>query len=139
MTLLRALFLCILVASGVAGANEEVPMIECKSAYGFADSVSRLKSALQAAGMTIFAEIDHAAGAEQAGMRMPPTLVLIYGNPKGGTPLMLQDPKLALDLPLRVLVRQDAAGGVLIAYHPMPQLAKAQELIRTAIGLSPKD
>jgi uncharacterized protein (DUF302 family) len=68
--------------------------------------------------MTIFARIDHAAGAREVGMAMPPAVVLIYGNPRGGTPVMLAAPHAALDLPLRVLVREDLDGRVLIGYHP---------------------
>jgi len=69
--------------------------------------------------MTVFARIDHAAGAKEAGMTMPPTVVLLYGNPRGGTPIMLASPLAALDLPLRVLVREDNEGHSLVSFHPI--------------------
>jgi uncharacterized protein (DUF302 family) len=91
--------------------------IEHQSSYGFEPTVDRISAALQGAGITIFARIDHRAAAQTAGLQMPPTVVLIYGNPKGGTPLMNQAPTLALDLPLRVLIREDAAGKTQVAFH----------------------
>ena len=101
-----------------AGAIEHV------SPWPFAPTLDRLTQAITAAGMTIFARIDHAAGAREAGMEMPPTIVLIYGNPKGGTPIMLAEPRAALDLPLRVLVRQDATGRVVMSFHPVASQLK---------------
>lgn len=91
--------------------------IEQQSSYGFEPTVERISAALQGAGATIFARIDHRAAAQSVGLQMPPTVVLIYGNPKGGTPLMNQAPTLALDLPLRVLIREDASGKTQVAFH----------------------
>jgi len=88
------------------------------SPLGFASTVDRLVDAIARAGMTLLARIDHAAGARASGLDMPPTEVLIYGNPKGGTPIMLAAPQAALDLPLRVLVREDPSGRTVIAFHP---------------------
>jgi uncharacterized protein (DUF302 family) len=96
--------------------------LEYASAWGFKPTIDLLISAIEAAGMSIFATIDHAAGASHAGMAMPPTVVLIYGDPKGGTPLMLEAPQAALDLPLKVLVRQDENGRTLILFHPIADL-----------------
>ncbi len=96
--------------------------LEYASAWGFEPTIDRLTLAIEAANMSIFATIDHSAGARQAGMSMPPTTVLIYGNPKGGTPLMLDAPQAALDLPLKVLVRQDESGRTLILFHPIAEL-----------------
>jgi uncharacterized protein (DUF302 family) len=93
-------------------------LAEHLSPVGFAATIDRLIDAIGRAGMTVFARIDHAAGARAAGMAMPPTQVLIYGSPRGGTPIMLAAPLAALDLPLRVLVREDAQGRTLIAFHP---------------------
>jgi uncharacterized protein (DUF302 family) len=93
--------------------------VEFASADAFAPSIERLVQAIEAQGMTVFARIDHAAGARHVGMVMPPTVVLIYGNPRGGTPLMLAAPQAALDLPLRILIREDSDGRVLIAFHPV--------------------
>ena len=93
-------------------------IVEHISPLGFAATLDRLVDAIARAGMTVFARIDHAAGARAAGMDIPPTEVLIYGSPKGGTPLMIAAPQAALDLPLRVLVRQDFADGTVVAFHP---------------------
>jgi uncharacterized protein (DUF302 family) len=95
---------------------------EFPSALDFKQTLAMLKQTIEKAGMILFAEIDHAAGARQVEMTMPPTVVLIYGHPKGGTPIMLAAPQAALDLPLRVLVRQDADGRVLVALHPIAPL-----------------
>lgn len=91
---------------------------EYVSSVEFALTLERLEQGIAKAGMTVFARIDHAAGAREFGMEMPPTTLLLYGSPRGGTPIMLAAPQAALDLPLRVLVRQDAKGQVRIAFHP---------------------
>jgi uncharacterized protein (DUF302 family) len=75
---------------------------EMSSAIPFSRMLEILTSAIEHAGMTVFARIDHAAGALLSGLRMPPSVVLIYGNPAGGTPVMLASPRAALDLPLSV-------------------------------------
>jgi uncharacterized protein (DUF302 family) len=85
----------------------------------FASTLERMTKAITDAGLTIFARIDHAAGARDAGLTMPPATVLIYGHAKGGTPIMLAAPQAALDLPLRVLVRQREDGKTVIAFHPI--------------------
>ena len=121
--------------------------VEHKSSVGFQDTLDRLEAAIQKAGMTVFARIDHAAGAKAVGLSMLPATVLIYGQARGGTPLMQADPAAALDLPLRALVREDAAGQTLLAFHPVQQmltsyripgellagLAKAQQLLVNAV------
>lgn len=94
-------------------------IVEHASPLRFQETVERLAKAIAEHGMTIFARIDHAANARDAGMTMPPAMVLIYGNGKGGTPIMLATPLAALDLPLRVLVRERADGKVVIAFHPI--------------------
>ncbi len=92
--------------------------VEHISPLGFHATIDRLVTAIGKAGLTLFARIDHAAGARAAGLSMPPAEVLIYGSPKGGTPIMLAVPQVALDLPLRVLVREDSHGRTFIAFHP---------------------
>lgn len=101
---------------------------EIRSAHDFSTTVAKLEQALTGAGMTIFARIDHQAAAAGVGMTMQPATVLVYGNPKGGTPMMQAAPRLALDLPLKVLVRQDEAGGVLVDFHPAPTLLEGTDL-----------
>jgi uncharacterized protein (DUF302 family) len=81
------------------------------------DTVEKLKEILQARGVTLFAVIDHSGEAAKVGMKMPPTKLLIFGNPKGGTPLMLAAPSSAIDLPLKILVAEDAAGKVWVSYN----------------------
>lgn len=76
------------------------------SRYGFRETITRLEQAIQAKGMKVFARIDHQAAAQEAGLQMQPATVLIFGAPKAGTPLMVKDPALALQLPLRVLVTE---------------------------------
>jgi uncharacterized protein (DUF302 family) len=79
--------------------------------------VENLKTILQAKGVTLFALVDHSGEAEKVGMQMPATKLLIFGNPKAGTPLMLAAPSVAIDLPLKILVWQDAQGKVWLSYN----------------------
>jgi uncharacterized protein (DUF302 family) len=81
------------------------------------DTVQKLEAILQAKGVKLFALIDHSGEAEKAGMRMRPAKVLIFGNPKAGTPLMLESPGIAIDLPLRILVTEDESGKVRISWN----------------------
>src|SRR5579863_1488759 len=80
-------------------------------------TVKKLEEMLQAKGVKVFTVIDHSGEAEKAGLRMPPTKVVIFGNPKAGTPLMLASPSIAIDLPLKVLVWEDANGKARISYN----------------------
>jgi len=105
----------------MSGASAE-DTVRLESAYSFLDTLARLRSALQGKGFTIFATIDHRAGALSVGLDMPPTTVLIYGNPKGGTPLMLAAPDFALELPLRVLVREGGDGKTYVTFNPSTTL-----------------
>src|SRR5262249_18207049 len=79
--------------------------------------VAKLEQMLQAASVKLFAVIDHSGEAAGAGLKMNPTKLLIFGNPKAGTPLMVAAPSIAIDLPLKILVSQDAAGKVWISYN----------------------
>jgi uncharacterized protein (DUF302 family) len=81
------------------------------------ETVDRIKTLLQSKGIKLFAVIDHSGEAEAIGIKMPPTKLLIFGNPKGGTPLMLASPTVAIDLPLKLLVWQDARGDRWISYN----------------------
>ena len=80
-------------------------------------TVARLKAVLQEKGIKLFALIDHSGEAEKAGMRMTPTKMLMFGNPKGGTPLMLSDPHTAIDLPLKILIWEDTHGKTWVSYN----------------------
>jgi uncharacterized protein (DUF302 family) len=92
------------------------------------ETVEKLKEILQAKGVTLFAMIDHSGEAEKVGMKMPPTKLLIFGNPKGGTPLMLAAPTSAIDLPLKILVSQDAAGKAWVSYNSSAYLKERHGL-----------
>ena len=81
------------------------------------ETVDKLRGILQAKNVTLFAVIDHSGEAAKVGMKMPNTKLLIFGNPKGGTPLMLAAPSVAIDLPLKILVAEDAQGKVWISYN----------------------
>ena len=87
------------------------------SNHSVEQTVDRLKNILEARGVTLFALIDHGGEAEKVGMKMLPTKLLIFGNPKSGTPLMLASPSIALDLPLKILVWQDNQGTVWLSYN----------------------
>jgi uncharacterized protein (DUF302 family)/uncharacterized membrane protein YidH (DUF202 family) len=80
-------------------------------------TVDRLKNVLQSKGVALFALIDHSGEAEKVGIKMPPTKLLIFGSPKAGTPLMLAAPSIAIDLPLKILVSEDAQGKAWVSYN----------------------
>lgn len=90
---------------------------EIHSKHSVEETVGKLKGILQAKGVTIFGVVDHSGEAEKVGMKMPPTKLIIFGNPKAGTPLMLAAPSVAIDLPLKILVREDEDGKVWISYN----------------------
>jgi len=94
------------------------------SAHDFAATVEKLESILKAKGLIIFAKIDFSGDAKRAGLEMPPTQMLIFGNPKGGTPVMVAAPSAALDLPLKVLIAQDVLGKVSLSYNSPEYLAE---------------
>ena len=85
-------------------------------------TVEKLKMILQAKNVRLFALVDHSGEARKAGMQMPNTKLLIFGNPAGGTPAMVAAPTLALDLPLKILVWEDAEGKVWISYNSIEYL-----------------
>jgi len=113
------------LALGVSGASDPtVPAVEKGegivtklSNHSVDETVVKLKSMLQTKGVTLFALIDHSGEAAKVGLKMPDTKLLIFGNPKGGTPLMLASPSIAIDLPLKILVAEDAQGKVWISYN----------------------
>ena len=93
------------------------------SAYGFVETLARLDSALERRQLEIFARFDHSGAARRIGLDMPDTQVVVFGNPKSGTPLMLASPLAALDLPLRVLVAVDG-GQAVVSYIAPSYLAE---------------
>jgi uncharacterized protein (DUF302 family) len=95
-----------------------------KSVHGPQDTMNRLEAAVKAKGMAVFARIDHSAGASAVGLSLRPTEVLIFGNARGGTPLMQAAQSIGIDLPLKALVWQDASGSTWLSYNDPAWLAK---------------
>jgi len=91
-------------------------LVTVASNHGATETIDRLEAALKSKGVTIFARIDHAAGAKAAGMQLRPTQLLIFGNPKAGTPLMQANQLIGIALPLKALAWQDAAGRMWLSY-----------------------
>jgi len=100
-------------------------IVDVPSNHSVDETVERVKGILQSKGVALFALIDHSGEAEKVGMKMPPTKLLIFGNPKGGTPLMLAAPSVAIDLPLKILVWQDGQGKVWLSYNS-PEYLRAR-------------
>lgn len=98
------------------------------SHWGPKETLDRLEAEVKAKGLTVFARIDHAAGAAAVGMTLLPTAVLIFGNAKGGTPLMQSSQLIGIDLPLKVLVWQDTSGKTWLSYYDPSTLAQRHGL-----------
>jgi uncharacterized protein (DUF302 family) len=92
-------------------------IVDTPSNHSVEQTVEKLKGILQAKEVTLFAQVDHSGEAEKVGMKMPPTKLLIFGSPKAGTPLMLAAPSIAIDLPLKILVWEDAQARVWVSYN----------------------
>lgn len=123
---MRPLAILALLAFVAAPAFAQAPQLVTKtSPHDVAATVARLEAAITKRGAAIAAKVDHAAAAKATGAQLRPAVVLIFGNPKLGTPLMQSRPTAGLDLPMRVLVWQDAAGAVMVGYWPPSALAEA--------------
>jgi len=107
-------------------------LITVRSNLSPKDTFERLESEVKAKGLTIFARVDHAAGAAEAGLLLRPTTLLIFGNAKGGTPLMQSKQTIAIDLPLKALVWQDASGITWLSYNDPTWLAMRHGVGREA-------
>ena len=103
-------------------------LITIESHFGPKETLDRLEADVKAKGLTVFARIDHAAGATAVGMTLLPTAVLIFGNARGGTPLMQANQMIGIDLPLKVLVSQDTSGKTWLSYFDPSSLAKRHGL-----------
>ena len=112
-------------------ASPDHGLVSKPSHHSVDETVERLQYALQAKGVAVFALVDHSGEAKKVGFEMRPTKLLIFGNPKAGTPLMLASPSVAIDLPLKVLVWEDATGKVWISYNSTAYL-------QTRHGLPPE-
>ena len=113
-------------------------MVHLPSPHSVAETLRRLEAVLQARGVMVFARVDHSGEAEKAGLKMHPTQLLIFGSPKAGTPLMVASPTLAIDLPLKALVAEDADGKVWVTYNSPEYLQQRHvvpaELIKNLAG-----
>ena len=105
-------------------------LVTLPSSHGPNETMDRLEAEVKAKGMTVFARIDHAAGAAQVGLELRPTELLIFGNAKGGTPLMQAKQTIGIDLPLKALVWQDASGSTWLSYNDPRWLAERHGLGR---------
>ena len=103
------------------------------SSRDFSTTFEKLESVVKAKALLIFAKIDFSGDAQRAGLTMPPTQMLIFGNPKSGTPVMLAAPSSAVDLPLKMLVSQDAAGKVWLSYNAPEYLGERHGIPATLL------
>jgi uncharacterized protein (DUF302 family) len=99
-----------------------------KSRHSVQETAEQLKTLLQPKGVTLFALVDHSGEAEKAGLKMPNTKLLIFGSPKAGTPLMLAAPSSAIDLPLKILIAEDAQGDVWVSYNSAEYLQQRHKI-----------
>jgi len=122
-------------------ALPENGMVHLASARSVPQTLERLESILKARGVTVFARVDHSGEAEKVGLKMNPTQLLIFGSPKGGTPVMVAAPTVAIDLPLKALAWQDAEGRVWLSYNSAEYLQKRHNipdaLVRNLAGVTP--
>src|SRR5262247_4091163 len=113
-------------------------IIDTPSNHSVDETVEKLKGILQAKGIMLFAGVDHSGEAEKVGMKMRPTKLLIFGNPKVGTPVMLAAPSSAIDLPLQILVWEDVQGQVWVTYNSAAYLQERHNVppeLRQNIGV----
>ena len=97
-------------------------IVDVPTSHSVDQAVERIEALLKAKGVALFALVDHSGEAEKAGMKMLPTKLLIFGSPKAGTPVMLAAPSIAIDLPLKILVWEDAQGKVWLSYNSLEHL-----------------
>jgi len=127
MNRVLAFALAVGLAAGLGWSGQAVAdaagVVKKKSAHSVQDTIDRLDAILREKGLTIFAKVDHAAGGQKAGLALRPTSLLIFGNPKLGTPLMQSNQTIGLDLPQKALAFEDANGDVYLVYNDPSYLA----------------
>jgi uncharacterized protein (DUF302 family) len=121
--------------------ESKVLLVKATASARGVETTKRLEAALQSRGIALFCHIDHSAEAEKVGMKMDPTQLLIFGNSEGGTPLMLAAPSIAIDLPLKALIWEDAGGKVWVSYNSPEYLQQRHyvppDLIRNIAVIEP--
>ena len=98
-------------------SSKSMGLVDLQSNHSVDETVEKVRAILQSKGITLFALIDHSGEAVNVGMKMRPTKLLVFGNPKGGTPVMLAAPSSAIDLPLKILIWEDAQKKVWVTYN----------------------
>ena len=128
------------MATSTRTAAAKLGIIEVRGAHSVDETVQKLTGILEAKGVKLFALVDHSGEAEKVGLKLRPTKLLIFGNPKAGTPLMVAAPSAAIDLPLKILVAENAAGETIVSYNSPEYLLQRhglpQELLQNiaAVG-----
>jgi uncharacterized protein (DUF302 family) len=121
-------------------ASDHSPVVEglttVPSSFGPSQTVDRLEAEIRGNGMEIFARIDHAAGAAEVGLNLRPTKLIVFGNARGGTPLMQSAQTAGIDLPLKILVWQDAANNTWLSYNEPRWVAQRHNVTNTEQALS---
>ena len=118
------------MASSEPAVQKDEGIVTIPSTHDIDQTVNRLETILESKGVKLFALVDHSGEAAKVGLKMPRTKLLIFGNPKAGTPLMLAAPSIALDPPLKILVAQDSQGKVWISYNSPEYLKERYGLPR---------
>ena len=126
--MIKWVVLCLTMFIVTPQAYADESFVQVKSNHSVADTTARLEAVLLEKGMNVFARIDHAAGAAKADMELSPTELVIFGNPKVGTPLLKCGPTIALDLPQKALIWEDQDGQVWLAYNRPEYLAERHKL-----------
>lgn len=123
------------------GSTPDNGMQHLSSPYSVPETVKRVESSLQEKGLTIFCRVDHSGEAEKVGLKMYPTQLILFGSPKGGTPAMIASPTIAIDLPLKALIWEDAGGKVWVSYNSPEYLQHRHnvpaDLIKNISGAGP--
>jgi YD repeat-containing protein len=119
--------LALMVIASSALASEK-GIVNKTSKYSVAETLNRLEGALKSGGMTIFARIDHSAEAEKVGLQIRPMQLLIFGNPRGGTPLMVASPTAGIDLPMKALAWEDPSGKIWLTYNAASYLKSRHDI-----------
>ena len=116
-------------------------MQNISSPYSVPETLQRIEAVLKEKGLTIFCRVDHSGEAEKAGLKMHPTQLILFGSPKGGTPVMVTSPTIAIDLPLKALVWEDGGGKVWVSYNSPEYLQQRHnvptDLIKNISGAGP--